>query len=153
MKTKIPFAVLCTGAVLGASAGPAHATFPWENGRIAYTWSSGGQSLHGGPNARLVGIFSIRPGGGGKRLIARGALAPRYSPSGRQIAFSRANRLWAARADGTGAHPSAQGAGSWRSTCGRLAARASPSCVTSATGAGRRSSSGSPASSSTRIST
>jgi TolB protein len=105
MGTKVPFAVLCAGALLGASAGPAQATFPGSNGRIAYTWSRGAESLHVGPHPRLVGIFSVRPDGGDRRLVARGGSAPRYSPSGRRIAFWRANRLWAAAADGKGARP------------------------------------------------
>ena len=91
-------------SVLGC-AGPAYATFPGGNGRIAYTWSRGGQAFESGPNARLVGVVSVRPDGGGRRLVARRGRTPAYSPSGRQIAFLRAHRLWVAQADGDGAHP------------------------------------------------
>jgi Tol biopolymer transport system component len=83
----------------------AEATFSGKNGRIAYTWSRGGEDFDGpGPVPHLVGIVSVRPNGEGRRLIARGAIQPKYSPGGGRIAFLRA-RLWVARADGHGAHP------------------------------------------------
>jgi TolB protein len=90
-------------AVLSAAV-PAQATFPGGNGRIAYTWSRGGEAFESGPSARLVGVVSVRPDGGGRRLVARNGRAPAYSPSGRQIAFLRAHRLWVAQADGDSAH-------------------------------------------------
>jgi WD40 repeat protein len=91
-------------AVLGMAA-PAHATFPGGNGRIAYTWSRGGGSFEVGPHPHLVGVVSVRPDGGGRRLVARGGEAPKYSPSGRRIAFLRDHRLWVAQADGDHAVP------------------------------------------------
>jgi hypothetical protein len=84
---------------------PARATFPGGNGRIAYTWSRGGEGFEAGPSPRLVGVVSVRPDGGGRRLVARGGTEPGYSPDGRRIAFLRAHRLWVARADGKGARP------------------------------------------------
>jgi WD40-like Beta Propeller Repeat len=91
-------------AALGLAA-PAHATFPGENGRIAYTWSRGGGAFEAGPNPRLVGVVSVRPDGGGRRLVARGGNSPKYSPGGRRIAFLRGHRLWVAEADGDHAVP------------------------------------------------
>jgi Tol biopolymer transport system component len=86
--------------VLAVLAAPAHATFPGGNGRIAYTWHAGGEGFEEGPTPRLVGVFSVRPDGSGRRLIARGADQPRYSPDGRRIAFLRSFDLWVSRADG-----------------------------------------------------
>jgi Tol biopolymer transport system component len=91
-------------AALGLAA-PAHATFPGENGRIAYTWGRGGGAFEAGPNPRLVGVVSIRPDGGSRRLVARGGDSPKYSPGGRRIAFLRDHRLWVAQADGDDAVP------------------------------------------------
>ena len=86
-----------------AVAAPAQATFPGGNGRIAYTWSVGGEAFESGSNPRLVGVVSVRADGGGRRLVARGGSEPVYSPNGRRIAFLRAHHLWVARADGTAA--------------------------------------------------
>jgi len=91
-------------AALGVAA-PAQATFPGANGRIAYTWMRGGEDFDGsGSVPHLVGIVSVRPNGTGRRLVARGAIQPAYSPGGGRIAFLR-KRLSVARADGSGAHP------------------------------------------------
>jgi dipeptidyl aminopeptidase/acylaminoacyl peptidase len=84
---------------------PAQATFPGENGRIAYTWSRGGEGFESGPSPRLVGVVTIRPDGRDKRLVARGGSEPRYSPDGARMAFLRSHRLWVARADGSDARP------------------------------------------------
>jgi Tol biopolymer transport system component len=91
------------GLPAGLIASPAHATFPGGNGRIAYTWSLGGEGIEGGPSPRLVGVVSVRPDGTGRRLVARRGTEPRYSPSGRRIAFLRSHRLWVARPDGKSA--------------------------------------------------
>jgi Tol biopolymer transport system component len=95
------------GAVLAALvlAVPAHATFPGANGRIAYTWSRGGEAFESGPTPSLVGVVSVRPDGGGRQLVARGATNPAYSPGGGRIAFLRSHRLWVARAGGADALP------------------------------------------------
>jgi Tol biopolymer transport system component len=92
------FAGLAAAIVVVA---PAEATFPGANGRIAYTWSVGGNAFESGPNPRLVGIVSIRPDGRDRRLIARRGRQPAYSPDGREIAFVRSSRVWVARADGS----------------------------------------------------
>jgi Tol biopolymer transport system component len=88
-----------------AVAVPAQATFPSENGRVAYTWSRGGEAFESGPRPRLVGVVSARPDGSGRMLVARGGSQAAYSPDGRSIAFLRSHRLWVARADGQGARP------------------------------------------------
>jgi dipeptidyl aminopeptidase/acylaminoacyl peptidase len=88
-----------------ALAVPAQATFPGENGRVAYTWSRGGEAFETGPHPRLVGVVSVRPDGTARMLVARGGSQPAYSPDGRLIAFLRSQRLWVARADGSGARP------------------------------------------------
>ena len=88
-----------------AVAVPAQATFPGENGRVAYTWSRGGEAFETGPRPRLVGVVSVRPNATGRMLVARGGSQPAYSPNGRLIAFLRSQRLWVARADGSGARP------------------------------------------------
>lgn len=106
MKTIAPLAGLtCLGLLLGLSAGPAQATFSGANGRIAYTWSRGGEGFETGPNPRLVGVVSVRADGTGRRLIARNGTDPGYSPDGRRIAFLRSHRLWVAQADGKHARP------------------------------------------------
>jgi TolB protein len=86
-------------------ASPAQATFPGGNGRIAYTWSLGGEAFEEGSSPRLVGVVSVRLDGGERRLVARRGTRPRYSPDGRRLAFSRSHRLWVARADGRSARP------------------------------------------------
>src|SRR5215211_6416196 len=93
------------GAVLAALvlAGPAHATFPGGNGRIAYTWSLEGEAFESSGHPGLVGIVSVRPDGRDERVVARGGNEPRYSPGGGRIAFLRSHRLWVAHADGSDA--------------------------------------------------
>jgi TolB protein len=92
--------LVCLGLLAGLFVSAAQATFPGGNGRIAYTWSLGGEAFEEGPSPRLVGVVSVRPDGGDRHLVARGGTEPRYSPSGRRIAFLRSHRLWVARADG-----------------------------------------------------
>jgi Tol biopolymer transport system component len=98
---------IAAGTALAAviAAVPAQATFPGNNGRIAFTWSRGGEGFESGPSPRLVGIVSVRPDGSGRRLIVPRGTEPRYSPGGRRIAFMRNGRLWVARADGRHARP------------------------------------------------
>ena len=97
--------LVCLVVLAVLAAAPAQATFPGENGRIAYTWHTGGEGFEDGPTPRLVGVFSVRPDGSGRQLVARGGTRPRYAPDGRRIAFLRSFRLWVARGDGSRAHP------------------------------------------------
>jgi Tol biopolymer transport system component len=72
--------VLCAGG-LAAATSPAFATFPGQNGRIAFD-----SDRHGGD----TDIWTIRPGGG-LRNLTRGSEATdslaNWSPDGRQIVF------------------------------------------------------------------
>jgi Tol biopolymer transport system component len=87
------------------TAVPAHATFPGGNGRIAYTWSRGGDAFESGPIPHLFGVVSVRADGGDRRVVARGGTSPAYSPGGSRIAFLRSHRVWVARANGANARP------------------------------------------------
>lgn len=95
--------LVCVCVPAGLTASPAQATFPGENGRIAHTWSVGGEAFDEGPAPRLVGVFSVRRDGSARRLVARRGTEPGYSPDGRRLAFLRSHRLWVARADGSSA--------------------------------------------------
>ena len=95
--------LVCLGVLAGLIASPAQATFPGGNGRIAYTWSLGGEGFEEGRSPGLVGVVSVRPDGGGRQLVARRGTRPRYSPDGRRIAFLRSHHPWVARADGRSA--------------------------------------------------
>jgi Tol biopolymer transport system component len=97
--------LVCLVVLAGLAAAPAQATFPGGNGRIAYTWHAGGEGFDEGPTPRLVGVFSVRPDGSGRRVVAHVGNRPRYAPDGRRIAFLRFARLWVARADGSRARP------------------------------------------------
>jgi Tol biopolymer transport system component len=83
----------------------AETTFPGSNGRIAYTWMRGPDGEEGFSGPGFLGVFSVRPDGTGRQLIARKGVHPGYSPHGRRIAFIRSHRLWVARDDGKGARP------------------------------------------------
>jgi Tol biopolymer transport system component len=68
--------------------------------RIAFT--SGGSASRPGSGA----TYTIRPGGGGLRLLARRASDPSWSPRGTRLVVVRPRRrltsLWVVRADGSG---------------------------------------------------
>ena len=68
-------------------AGPAEATFPVKNGRIAYNT---------GANSCCV-IYTINPDGGGRVQVTDNnvfAGAPSYSPDGKRIAYSGEDAAW-----------------------------------------------------------
>ncbi len=49
---------------------------------------------------RCGALYSVKPGGRGRRALGRGT-DPNWSPSGRQIAFARSGGIYVASADGT----------------------------------------------------
>jgi len=100
-------AALLGGMLALGGPGPAQATFPGTNGRIAYSL---GEALPGGfpiPSQ----IFTIKPDGTGQRQLThvpddKTAASPAWSPDGRRIAF-QSNvdgefQLWVMNADGSG---------------------------------------------------
>jgi Tol biopolymer transport system component len=87
---------------------PARATFPGENGRIAF--SQGPVIPDGGDLSEHSEIFTIEPSGAGLRQLTHvdekhSAALPDWSPDGRRIAFesneSGAFGIWVMNADGT----------------------------------------------------
>lgn len=77
---KLLLLVLSGVTLIVASVAPAHATFPGKNGRIAFQ----AQTDAG------IQIFTVRPNGQGLQQITHvsgDALAPAWSPDGRQIVF------------------------------------------------------------------
>lgn len=69
----------------------------------APAWGRSGRILF----ATGAGLRSVRPTGGGRRIVTRrgGDDAPTWSPSGRRIAWVRGGRIWVARSTGGGARP------------------------------------------------
>jgi Tol biopolymer transport system component len=140
MRIRPAVAALLIGAAVMAAPGVATAAYPGANGRIAF--EQGGV------------IYSIRPDGSDRRQLTTDTRShsPRWSPSGRLIAFHRAGDIWVMQADGSGAHRVTSGAAndinpSWspdggrlvfsRTTDGTLAGR-SLFVVSAAGGSGRR---------------
>jgi Tol biopolymer transport system component len=98
---------LLGGMLALGGPGPAQATFPGRNGRIAYSL---GEALPGGfPSPSQ--IFTVKPDGTGQRQLIhvaddKTAASPAWSPDGRRIAF-QSNvdgefQLWVMNADGSG---------------------------------------------------
>jgi Tol biopolymer transport system component len=97
------------GGLLGFG-GPAQATFPGRNGRIAY---SVGPIFPQEPPAPSQ-VFTINPDGSGRRQLTdvpadKTAGSPAWSPDGSRIAYVSNVRgdleLWVMAADGSGQHP------------------------------------------------
>jgi len=67
-------------------------------------WSPSGHRItfHGYTRASGSRIFTIKPDGTGKRLIASGGSAPAWSPDGKRIAFEREGDLYKVVSDGSG---------------------------------------------------
>jgi len=51
------------------------------------TYSPNGKRIAYTPIEGVGGIYSVKAGGGGKRLVAKGGGAPSYSPDGKRIAY------------------------------------------------------------------
>lgn len=60
-------------------APPAHATFPGQNGKIAFSRFTGDR----------IDLYTINPDGSDERLLVTGGRSPSWSPDGQQIAFQR----------------------------------------------------------------
>ena len=77
-------AVLCAACALLVSATPAHATFPGQNGKIAFTHFDGG-------NEKKSDIYTVSPNGRHLRNLTPNSRAaddsPSWSADGRKIAF------------------------------------------------------------------
>jgi Tol biopolymer transport system component len=112
MRRTVVARLLVAAALLGGmlalgGPGPAQATFPGRNGRIAY--SLGEAIPRGFPSPSQ--IFTIKPDGTGRRQLThvpddKTAASPAWSPDGRRIAF-QSNvdgefQLWVMNADGSG---------------------------------------------------
>ncbi len=103
-------ALALAASLLAAPAMPAGATFPGENGKIAFvsnmTEGEGVDNPEGDSE-----IFTINPDGSGLRQITKNEdddTGPAFSPDGRRIAFesnrdsaSRANDIFTMNADGS----------------------------------------------------
>jgi Tol biopolymer transport system component len=91
-------------------AAPAAATFPGQNGRIAF--SQGPIFPDGGELAEHSQVYSVEPSGAGLRQLTQvsakqSAALPDWSPDGRRIAYESnqagAFGIWTMNADGSGA--------------------------------------------------
>src|SRR5262245_22375138 len=95
-------------ALVGVSSGPAEATFPGENGRIAFDtvwgfWNGATTSSQ---------IYTVRPDGTGTRRLTHvgagsAAWHPAFSPDAARIAYVLStdggnDQVWVMRADGSG---------------------------------------------------
>jgi WD40-like Beta Propeller Repeat len=97
MRASTTAVVLAATAVICALlSAPAEATFPGENGRIAYDrnaffWTDGGSD--GEPQLDFFShVHTMNPDGSGRRLFAGYAEEPRFSPDGGRIAYQ--DYLW-----------------------------------------------------------
>ncbi|MBA2553323.1 MAG: PD40 domain-containing protein [Geodermatophilaceae bacterium] len=99
-------AAVLVGTLTAVGPSPAEATFPGNNGRIAFSL---GEALPGGfPSPSQV--YTVRPDGTGRRQLThvpadKTASSPAWSPDGRRIAY-QSNvdgdfQLWVMNADGS----------------------------------------------------
>ena len=88
--------VLAATAVICALSAPAGATFPGNNGRIAYVRNAFFLTEEDSDGERHLDFFShvrtMNPDGSGRRLFAGYAEEPRFSPDGGRIAYQ--DYLW-----------------------------------------------------------
>ena len=93
-------------AIVSVAARPAAATFPGENGRIAFRRYFNAEQTWGA-------VFMVKPDGSGERQVTHPQPGfvdrnPDWSPDGRRIAFERQSdnydEIFVVNADGTGLH-------------------------------------------------
>ena len=114
----VAIAVVAGLTVAGA---PAHAAFPGNNGRIACSTPIDGPAATP-PGQERLEIFAINPDllSDERRLPTdASANAPKYSPDGNRVAFTKGGHIWTMNADGTNQTrrltfgASVNGLGSW----------------------------------------
>src|SRR4051812_18519496 len=87
--------LLCAVAALLAMEAPADASFPGQNGKIAFESDRSG----------AYEIYTVDPDDTDlTRLTFSGGRQPAWSPEGTKIAFVRAGNLWLMNADGSNQH-------------------------------------------------
>lgn len=107
------FCAMAAAAIVGAP--PAGATFPGQNGLIAFSqgdmFPGGGALFPGGGPSRHSQIYTISPSGGAPTQLThlpskRAAAAPAWSPDGKRLVYesnqSGEFRIWVMNANGSG---------------------------------------------------
>jgi Tol biopolymer transport system component len=93
--------LIASGLLLSEGANRAGAAFPGHNGRIAFWRIS--QAPHG--NGFKDTIYTVTKRGTHPRALTSGCCSnsdPDWSPNGKRVAFSRNDRIFTMRANGTG---------------------------------------------------
>ena len=107
------FCAMAAAAIVGAP--PAGATFPGQNGLIAFSqgdmFPGGGALFPGGGPSRHSQIYTISPSGGAPTQLThlpskRAGAAPAWSPDGKRLVYesnqSGEFRIWVMNANGSG---------------------------------------------------
>ena len=109
-------ALTVVGALVVLPIGVAHATFPGDNGRIAFSQGAiiGPTGAEPGDLGAHSQIFTIKPGGGKVKQLTHvpqghAAASPDWSPDGEKIAYESSQgrsgfHIWVMAADGSHQH-------------------------------------------------